>query len=87
MAFPCQLRFQVGKFGLEFLPRRFAVDREIASPGLAADMRKTQEVEGLRRASLSLRSSLLCVASEFDQPRFLWVEFQAKPGKPLSQCD
>jgi hypothetical protein len=63
---------------MEFLRRRFAVDHEIASPGLAADMRETQKVECLRRALTAFRSPLLCVPSEFDQQRFLRVQFLAR---------
>jgi hypothetical protein len=44
------------------------------------------EVECLRRAITACRSPLLCVASEFDQARFLRVQLQAELGTPLSQC-
>jgi len=44
---------------LEFLPRRFAVDRKIASPGLAANMGETQKVECLGRAITAFCSPLL----------------------------
>ena len=41
-------------------------------------MRETQKVECLRWAISAFGSPLFCVASEFDQPCFLCVQFQAK---------
>jgi len=45
MAESQQLSLDVCQLGLEFLPGRLAVDREVASPGLPADVRESQKVK------------------------------------------
>ena len=79
----CRRSIAVGdgqQLGVEFLPRRFAVDREIASPGFSTDVGEAQEVEGFGRAIAAFRATLLGVPTELDQPRFLRMQFQAKLG-------
>lgn len=61
------------------------MDREIASPSFPTDVGEAQEVERLRRAVAPLHTALFGVPTEFDQPRFLRVQFQAKLGKPVSE--
>jgi hypothetical protein len=51
---------------LEFLPRRLAVDREIASTSFAAYMRKTQKVKCLWGAITAFSATLSRVSPEFD---------------------
>ena len=49
MSLPLEFHFDRFDLGLEFLPCRFPVDRVTTCPGFAAEMRKAQEVERVRR--------------------------------------
>lgn len=78
MAESQQLSLDVCQLGLEFLPGRLAVDREVASPGLPADVRESQKVECFGRAFSTSRPTFLCVPPKLDQASLLRV--RSKPN-------
>jgi len=48
-------------------------------------MRKTQEVERLRFAVATVPSILFRIAAKLDDSRFVGVQFESEPRKPLAQ--
>ena len=72
---------------LQLLPHAFADRcapyRENSFPVLPADVREAKEIERLRFAFPSLFPVSFGKSPEFDQTRFVWMEFQPKLPQPL----
>jgi len=70
---PPQLLFDLLQLGSHTLRDRLAFDGERSLSGLPAIVREPQEVERLRLAQPSLRSTFRRVSAELDESRFVRV--------------
>ena len=73
------------QFRLPLLTHRLANYRKLALSRLPADMRKTKKVKGLRLPFPTFRTTLSGKPPKLNQTRFVRVQFQSKPRKPLTQ--
>ena len=73
------------QFALHLLPHRLPQHGELPFSGFAAHVRKTKEVEGLRLAVASLSSIIGGKAAEFDESRFVGMQFQVEAFTSLPE--
>src|ERR1035438_1807801 len=73
---PSEFELDRLEFGSQAFGTGQAQNHELALPGLAAAMRKAQEVEGLRFALPSTASVFVGKAPELDQPCLVGVQLQ-----------
>src|SRR5947209_9516421 len=81
--------FEFGPDFLEFsahpLSARYPSEVEPALTILCAHMREPKERKGVRLALSTFGSSLYGILAEFDDPRFLRVQFQSELLQPLTE--
>lgn len=83
MKMPAQELLDVMKFGSQALGNSFAKHCEaFAFPGLAADMRETQEIEGFRFALPTTTPINGRETAKLDQPSLVGVERKAEALQP-----
>jgi hypothetical protein len=80
-----QFYFQNSQLSLPPLAHCLSQHREVSLPGLAAAMRKTQEVERLRFAVATVASILFRKAAKLDDSRFVGVQLKTEPRKSVAQ--
>ena len=80
---PPKLSFDLSQLGAKALRNGSPLHLKLALAGLCADMREAQKVEAFGFTQAALAPSLLCEATKLNQAGFLWVQLQAKLGKPL----
>ena len=80
-----QFFFQSPQLSLPPLAHRLSQYREVSLPGLAAAMRKTQEVKRLRLAVATLSSIRFRIAAKLEDSRFVGVQLKTEPRKSLAQ--
>jgi hypothetical protein len=81
VSFPFQLLPDVRERRSQSLLYRQSQYLEVPSSSLRAAMRESEKVEGFRPSQSSLLAPMLCVATEFDQSRFLRVKRQSEFGE------
>src|ERR1700736_2653999 len=75
---PLKFGFHLLQLCLHSLANRLPQYRKLSIPCLAADVGKTEKVERLRFPLSALPPSLGRISTEFQQPRFLRIKFQAE---------
>ena len=78
-----QLSLDLLQLGPHALSDGFAFDRKRPLPSLPALMGEAKEVERFWLAQSTPGSAFGREASEFDQARFVWMQFQAELGEAL----
>ena len=85
MPSPPKLALDLSQLGAKALRHGTPFHLKASRSGLPTEVREAQKGKAFRFAQTALAPPLLSEATELTQDGFLWIQLQAKLGKPLPQ--